>query len=299
MIRLWLSKESRTPIREQLSAQLLLGVLSGKLAAGSKLPSVRDLSRRLRIHRNTVAAVYQDLAQRGWVEVRQGSGVYVAPGHDGLGGKGIDAFVRVWLEQAHRQGYTKDDIRAALERMSELPARRWLVVSEEAAFAQILAAEIAEALQQRVDWAGLEGLEPQLLGDCFVLVNEGSVKAVRRALDGVELHCIATKSVAELVEGIQRPANPVLIGLVSRSKFILHWAATLLSALGFGEESVLLRDPSEAGWADGLKLCGIVAADIVAANDLPAPGTHVIVYRLISAASLDQLREHVTVREVS
>ena len=78
MIRLWISRESSIPIREQLSSQLLLGILSRRLAPGEKLPSVRDLARRLAIHGNTVHAVYRDLAKRGWVQARPGSGVFVA-----------------------------------------------------------------------------------------------------------------------------------------------------------------------------------------------------------------------------
>jgi DNA-binding transcriptional regulator YhcF (GntR family) len=103
MIRIWLSREG-PPIREQLSAQLLLGILSGQLAGGARLPSVREFARRLKIHRNTVSAVYQDLEARGWLEIHAGSGVFVAPGRaERLGG--IDAFARLWLEQAQAHGY--------------------------------------------------------------------------------------------------------------------------------------------------------------------------------------------------
>ena len=77
MIRLWISRRSALPIREQLSAQLLLGILSRKLPPGEKLPSVRDLARRLKIQGNTVLAVYRDLAERGWVQAQPGSGVFV------------------------------------------------------------------------------------------------------------------------------------------------------------------------------------------------------------------------------
>jgi DNA-binding transcriptional regulator YhcF (GntR family) len=56
MLRLWVSRNSTVSMREQLSTQLVLGIVSGRLAPGERLPSVRALARRLRIHPNTVSA---------------------------------------------------------------------------------------------------------------------------------------------------------------------------------------------------------------------------------------------------
>src|SRR5437868_3938340 len=76
-MRLWLSKQSEVPLREQLARQIMFGVLSGDLKPGERLPSTRELARRFRIHPNTVSAAYRDLERAGWLEVRKGSGVYV------------------------------------------------------------------------------------------------------------------------------------------------------------------------------------------------------------------------------
>lgn len=78
-MRLWLSKNGEVPLREQLVRQVMLGVLSGDLGPGHRLPSTRELARRFRIHSNTVSAAYRDLERRGWLESRKGSGVYVRP----------------------------------------------------------------------------------------------------------------------------------------------------------------------------------------------------------------------------
>lgn len=43
----------------------------------------------------------------------------------------------------------------------------------------------------------------------------------------------------------------------------------LLPALSVPAESILIRDPAHAGWQEGLALCGIVGADIVAELELP------------------------------
>ena len=100
MIRLWISRESSISIREQLSSQLLLGILSRRLAPGEKLPSVRELARRLAIHGNTVHAVYRDLAKRGWVQARPGSGVFVVELQLPTLEVGIDDLVRSWILEA-------------------------------------------------------------------------------------------------------------------------------------------------------------------------------------------------------
>src|SRR5215210_1893201 len=81
-MRLWLAENSEVPLREQLATQIMLGITSGDLASGERLPSTRELARRFSIHSNTVSAAYRELAQRGWVEFRRGSGVYVRPRPD-------------------------------------------------------------------------------------------------------------------------------------------------------------------------------------------------------------------------
>ena len=70
-MRLWISKSSEVPIREQLVTQIVLGVVSNDLKVAERLPSTRELARRYKIHANTVSAAYGELARRGWVEFRK------------------------------------------------------------------------------------------------------------------------------------------------------------------------------------------------------------------------------------
>jgi DNA-binding transcriptional regulator YhcF (GntR family) len=63
-MRFWITKNSEIPLREQVARQVVLGILSEDLPAGQKLPSVRALARRHRIHSNTVSAAYHDLLGR-------------------------------------------------------------------------------------------------------------------------------------------------------------------------------------------------------------------------------------------
>src|SRR5438128_2494793 len=106
MIGLWISRPASVPIREQLIAQLTLGILSRQLRPGDRLPSVRDLARRLRIHPNTVSAVYHDLSLRGWVQTRHGSGVFVDDAVRRDGDSGLRAFVHDWVNAAAARGFS-------------------------------------------------------------------------------------------------------------------------------------------------------------------------------------------------
>lgn len=74
-----LAPASRVPLRDQIAVQVVAAVRAGSYGRGERLPSVRALASRLDVHRNTVRAAYRKLAGRGVVEVRPGSGVFVAP----------------------------------------------------------------------------------------------------------------------------------------------------------------------------------------------------------------------------
>jgi len=75
-MKLWISKNGAETIQEQLSAQIVLGIVSGDLAPGERLPSTTVLARRFHVHANTVGAVYRSLAERRWVIWKRGSGFW-------------------------------------------------------------------------------------------------------------------------------------------------------------------------------------------------------------------------------
>jgi GntR family transcriptional regulator len=295
MIRLWISHRASVPIREQLGAQLLLGILSRRLAPGERLPSVRDLARRLKIHANTVSAVYQDLGERGWVQARRGSGVFVNL-HDWHPNEaGIDGLVSAWIEEAQARGFSVEELQSAFGRLArQTQPRKLLVVDPDPDLAAILAAEIAAAIGQPVAATGCDQSTRTLAPDTCVLVNSGHASRVAESLGDTPFRLIQLRSMQEILEGRQRPVSPVLIAVVSRSESILAWASTLLSALGFEPDSVLQRNPRQPAWQDGLAACDIVSADVVTAVELPEH-LHPLVFRIVSDQSLAEVRQLVTV----
>jgi GntR family transcriptional regulator len=67
-----------TPIWRQVEVRVRRLVAAGALAPAAPVPSVRELSRTLRINPATVAKAYQRLVDTGVLQVRRGEGTYVA-----------------------------------------------------------------------------------------------------------------------------------------------------------------------------------------------------------------------------
>ncbi|MEU4730319.1 PLP-dependent aminotransferase family protein [Streptomyces sp. NPDC023588] len=65
-------------LRAGLTEALREAARSGRLPAGTRLPSSRSLAADLGIARNTVAEAYAELVAEGWLTARQGSGTRVA-----------------------------------------------------------------------------------------------------------------------------------------------------------------------------------------------------------------------------
>ena len=70
-------RDSR-PIYEQIQHELHRMILSGGLAAGSRLPSVRELAAELAINPNTIQRAYRELEAEGAILSIAGKGSFVA-----------------------------------------------------------------------------------------------------------------------------------------------------------------------------------------------------------------------------
>ncbi len=72
-----LDRAGPTPLYLQLRDRIVEQVETGRLAPGSRLPSVRDLARRLRLNVNTVARAYRVLEEDGAVTTHAAKGTFV------------------------------------------------------------------------------------------------------------------------------------------------------------------------------------------------------------------------------
>lgn len=66
------------PIVKQIVDAVRLKIATGELATGALLPSVRGLAQQLTVNPNTVAKAYAELSAEGWLDARQGLGLFVA-----------------------------------------------------------------------------------------------------------------------------------------------------------------------------------------------------------------------------
>src|SRR5438128_2384342 len=179
-MRLWLSRSSEVPLREQLTTQITLGVVSGDLKAGQKLPSTRELARRFQIHSNTVSAAYRELHRRGWVAFRKGSGVYVS----GLtaaakldGSLKLDQLVAQFLKTAREGGFSLSDVRSCVAHWLNLqPPDHFLVIEPDRELRRIVMTEIEAATGWHVRGASIEEC-----GDSRMLIGAAPVAMYSQA----------------------------------------------------------------------------------------------------------------------
>jgi len=71
------------PIYQQIRNQIVLGIASGDLAPGTKLPTIRALATELGINMMTVSKAYQTLKSEGYIHSDRRSGAWIAPGGTG------------------------------------------------------------------------------------------------------------------------------------------------------------------------------------------------------------------------
>ena len=80
-MELIISNASSEPIYEQITGQIKAMILSGELAEGELLPSIRALANSLRVSAITTKRAYADLEADGFIETVQGKGSFVAGGN--------------------------------------------------------------------------------------------------------------------------------------------------------------------------------------------------------------------------
>lgn len=78
MIPFQVTLQPGAPAYEQVAFAARKAIISGRLQPGEAFPSVRTLSKAMKIHANTAQRVIAQLQQEGLLEVRPGIGTVVA-----------------------------------------------------------------------------------------------------------------------------------------------------------------------------------------------------------------------------
>jgi DNA-binding transcriptional regulator YhcF (GntR family) len=294
-MRLWLSRSSEVPLREQLVTQIRLGIISGDLKVKQKLPSTRELARRFRIHSNTVSAAYRELDRNGWVEVRKGSGVYVRERSTDQIRKdahGLDGAIARFFHTARANGHSLREIQLRLQHWLALqPPDHFLVIEPDAELRRILVTEIESATKVRAVSATPDDYgRVDLFTGAIPVALYSQMERVRAGLPAdTEVLALRSRSIAESMHGRTRPAADALIAIVSRWPEFLRWARAILIAAGLDPDSLSFRNAQERGWQRGLKSAALVVTDSVMVRELPA-GCEASLFTILSDSSLNEVR---------
>jgi GntR family transcriptional regulator / MocR family aminotransferase len=134
---------SGTRVRAGLESALRDAVRSGRLAAGTALPSSRALARDLGVARNTVADAYGQLVAEGWLAARHGSGTWVA--------ERVDLPAPVRSQPAPSVRGMRYDLRPGVPDVSAFPRAAWLAAGRRA---------LSSAPSSALTYADPRGLAP-------------------------------------------------------------------------------------------------------------------------------------------
>ena len=117
---LQISPGDTRPIVRQIVDAVRLKIATGELAPGDQLPSVRGLAQQLTVNPNTVAKAYAELTTEGWLDARQGLGLYVAPPRQRLSDsereRRLDDAVQVFVHEVAALDYPPERALTRLER---------------------------------------------------------------------------------------------------------------------------------------------------------------------------------------
>jgi DNA-binding transcriptional regulator YhcF (GntR family) len=266
-----LNRKGGVPLHDQLLAQLELKILTGAIAPGQRLPSVRALARRLGLHANTVSSAYRDLEQAGHVELRRGAGVYVRAGVPAAleEARGLDEMVRLALSAAFRKGHSGSEIRAAVERwLRAAPPERVVMVDPRRETLDLVAHEIRSSLGVPASGCTLEELEkePGLASGALLLALPYHAAKVARVAPGAPLETVHVEGSPEDQKIVLSLPQGATILLVSTSPILLQIVGAFIGGLRGDEVLVEARLLSRrAEWRRLLPVADVVFVDALAA----------------------------------
>lgn len=110
---------SAEPLQRQIVQQFRAKILTGDLAAGTDLPSIRELSRDQRVSVITVQRAYETLLRDGLIHSRRGKGFFVSELPDtekrGMARQRLRERLEPIVLAASNEGLSKKEMQDAIE----------------------------------------------------------------------------------------------------------------------------------------------------------------------------------------
>ena len=118
-----INNSSMVPIYEQIMDQIKTAIIKGELHPDTVLPSVRSLSKELKISALTVKKAYDNLEAEGMTVTVHGKGTYVAASNTQLmeeeRRKEVEADLEAAIQKGRRCGMKEEEIRSLFELIME------------------------------------------------------------------------------------------------------------------------------------------------------------------------------------
>lgn len=122
-MRIIINNSSMIPIYEQIMNQIKKMISNGELKENDPLPSVRALSKELKISALTVKKAYDNLENKGFTTTIHGKGTYVSLTNKELlleeTKKEIEAFLEKAIIKAKQSGITETEIKNIFDLLLE------------------------------------------------------------------------------------------------------------------------------------------------------------------------------------
>lgn len=293
-MKIWISKNSEVPVREQLVAQIRLGIAAGDLGIGEKMPSTREIAHRCDLHPNTVGSAYQKLVDQGLLEFKKGSGFYVAEsaGQRIEGSRQLERLLQHFLESAKALGFDETDVVDLINKSRAVePSDQFVVVESDTGLRKVLVYELSQRF-------------PKTGGVSFEDYSSGSVpvdKTLVAMLDekpkiepllngGQRCFYLKGRSVSATMSGQVRPGPNEIVAVVSGWEGFLTFARIILLAANVDPGSLVVRSTTDDGWKDSIRRASIIICDTVTAASLDGID-RVRQFQIISDESLNELAE--------
>ncbi|MGQ0541063.1 MAG: GntR family transcriptional regulator [Blastocatellia bacterium] len=300
-MKLWLSKNSEVGLRDQIVTQITLGIASGDLMTGRKLPSTRELARRYSLHPNTVSAAYQTLVEHHLIRFKHGSGYFVSDDSSGELPRSavLERLIGLFIESARNNGFSDTEIFERLDaRRTTQTADRILLVESDNGLREIVVREISDQIDSEIATLGFEEFAVDPVCDEAILTAMFDEKPKLDPLLSNGQRCVYLNgnSVSNAMSGETRPAANETLAVVSGWDGFLAIAKVMLLAAKIEPGSLIVRSTKDKDWRSAIRHASIVVCDLIAASKIDF-AKDVRVFHIVSQASIDELRTSISARK--
>lgn len=300
-IKITISKDGTVPVKEQLIEQIGLHIASGGLKAREKLPSIRQLAKKLDIHHSTVTAAYNHLEAAGLLEIRQGSGVRVAGRSAAACGEketGLEQIFKQSLARAAESGLSRSQVRSFVEKILTCkPISRIVVVDRNEDFHPLISAELSPHFSLPVVPITFQDLckKPDFLTDSLLVTSFYHLYPLQTMdLDPTRLVVCAVEPGEEEMRALAALSAGSLVAIISVSQTLLKMANNMAAALKGDQIAVRCLNSKESQeiaytlrHAD-LILCDGPSETVVRQSSSRVP---LKIFRLYSPNTISQIKD--------